>query len=290
MLNDIASQPSADAGVVVKTTTTDGNAIPTIAQLVGTAGSDLMINKELLITRPAVTSSGTIDRNVLNELRSSAKGAMSELSSILAKLKATNDTENIIGRLKQRLASVETIIEKKNEILKALRLSQSNLARLENALYRATELKKAQIQTDENLRKTRAIESIKGRKLPLSQVQELLNCGTPDDPKTDETIQFSDEMMSKRFDIVVTRHPAMVVYLKGLRLIDENTKVVKHALPEELAGKHVCGILPKSIAARCATFTEISLILPKGFRGVELTVEQIEQFAGKPTTFKIRVV
>ena len=95
--------------------------------------------------------------------------------------------------------------------------------------------------------------------------------------------------MSKmsNIEIVVTRHPGLVEYLREIGLADVETIVVTHATPDVVRGKRVCGVLPHSLSCLCETFTEVPLDLPQELRGVELTVEQVRQFAGAPITYRV---
>ena len=91
------------------------------------------------------------------------------------------------------------------------------------------------------------------------------------------------------FDIIVTRHPALIEYLKEVGLADQNTEILEHATPQNVMGKHVCGVLPHSLSCLTASFTEIPLSLPAELRGVDLALEQIRQYAGKAVTYTVRV-
>lgn len=93
-----------------------------------------------------------------------------------------------------------------------------------------------------------------------------------------------------RVDLVVTRHPGLVEYLRELGLATDSVEVVAHATPENVAGKRVCGVLPHSLSCLCNTFTEVPLNLPAELRGQELTLEQVRLFAGEPVTYTVRSV
>ena len=93
-----------------------------------------------------------------------------------------------------------------------------------------------------------------------------------------------------QIDLVVTRHPGLVEFLKELGLATEETVVVSHASPETVTGRQVCGVLPHSLSCLCETFTEVPLTLPPELRGVELTLAQVRQYAGEPVTYKVRRV
>lgn len=91
----------------------------------------------------------------------------------------------------------------------------------------------------------------------------------------------------KKLDLIVTRHPGLVEYLREVGMADATTTVVAHATPDVVKGKRVCGVLPHSLSTLCETFTEVPLNLPQELRGVELTVEQVRQFAGAPVTYRV---
>lgn len=91
----------------------------------------------------------------------------------------------------------------------------------------------------------------------------------------------------KKIELVVTRHPGLVEFLREIGLADAETDVISHATPEAVAGKRVCGVLPHSLSCLCDTFTEVPLNLPQELRGAELTAEQVRQFAGAPVTYRV---
>lgn len=90
--------------------------------------------------------------------------------------------------------------------------------------------------------------------------------------------------------IVVTRHVALVEYLKEIGLIDDSVTVLTHVNVDQVKGYNVIGVLPHSMSCLTESFTEVPLSLPPDLRGVELTVEQIRQYAGNPVTYKVGVV
>ena len=87
--------------------------------------------------------------------------------------------------------------------------------------------------------------------------------------------------------VVVTRHPALVAYLTELGVVPAGTEVVTHATAEQVRGRQVFGVLPLHLAAEAASVTEVTLRVPAELRGVELTLEQVRQFAGPLTTYKV---
>ena len=87
--------------------------------------------------------------------------------------------------------------------------------------------------------------------------------------------------------IVVTRHPALIEYLKQEHLIGSSTKVISHATAKDITGKHVIGVLPHNLSCLTYRYTEVPLNLPFELRGKELNVETVRRFAGKPVTYQI---
>jgi len=68
--------------------------------------------------------------------------------------------------------------------------------------------------------------------------------------------------VSNRFDVVVTRFPAVVEYLKDIGLIDDQTEVclapVKQTeIIEKISGKRVIGDLSLRFAALAKVFTRV---------------------------------
>jgi len=68
-------------------------------------------------------------------------------------------------------------------------------------------------------------------------------------------------------DLIVTRHPGLVEYLRKIGLASSQTEVVAHATADAVAGKHVCGVLPHSLSCLCDKFTEIPLAVPPELLG-----------------------
>ena len=84
--------------------------------------------------------------------------------------------------------------------------------------------------------------------------------------------------------VIVTRHPALVEFLKELGVEGE---VVSHATEETVRGKHVFGVLPMRLAAEAGKFTEVTLLVPPELRGKELTLEEVNSLNPTLTTFKV---
>ena len=89
--------------------------------------------------------------------------------------------------------------------------------------------------------------------------------------------------------IVITRHPSYVRYLVSQGLIEPGAKVVAHATPEDVAGRHVVTSgLPLHLAAMAAKLTTVGLFVPPALRGKELTLEEVEQYAQEPASYVVR--
>ena len=90
-----------------------------------------------------------------------------------------------------------------------------------------------------------------------------------------------------KIDLIVTRHPALVEYLKEIGLADDDVEVIEHATPDAVTGKNVCGVLPHSLSCLCESFTEVPLNLTPELRGKELDLDMIRKIAGDPVTYKV---
>ena len=100
--------------------------------------------------------------------------------------------------------------------------------------------------------------------------------------------ELGDKKVKKKFDIVVTRHKALVEYLRELGI--DVDKVVKHASPSDVKGKVVCGVLPHSLSCLAKEYWEVSLALPQELRGKELSKSQIESYAKGLIGYKVKVI
>jgi len=96
--------------------------------------------------------------------------------------------------------------------------------------------------------------------------------------------------MTELKKVVVTRHQALVKWLKLNGYIDDKTEHISHASIKDIEGKHVFGILPNWLACHAAMLTEVQLRLPVEKRGAELTLKEIEFFAVKPQTYIIKLM
>ncbi len=93
-----------------------------------------------------------------------------------------------------------------------------------------------------------------------------------------------------KIDLIVTRHPGLVDYLRELGLAGEGVEVIDHATPEAVTGRHVCGVLPHSLSCLTASFTEVPLRLTPELRGKELDLTTLREIAEPPVTYKVEVI
>jgi len=96
--------------------------------------------------------------------------------------------------------------------------------------------------------------------------------------------------MKPKVDLIVTRHPGLVKYLRELGVVAEGVEVIDHATPEAVAGRHVCGVLPHSLSCLTASFTEVPLWLTLELRGKGMDLETLRKVAGSPVTYKVEVI
>lgn len=90
--------------------------------------------------------------------------------------------------------------------------------------------------------------------------------------------------------LCVTRYSSLVDYLKKLKLIDDNTKVITHARIEDVRNCHVIGVLPYWLSCHSALYTEIQIRVPSEKRGKELSFEEVKFYSGDAKTYTVREV
>lgn len=86
--------------------------------------------------------------------------------------------------------------------------------------------------------------------------------------------------------IVVTRHPALVDYIREKGMVSACALIFfSHVTKEDVQGVHVIGDLSKSLAVYAASVTEIPLDIPDEFQGKLLSLDQVRKFARPAFTF-----
>lgn len=88
-----------------------------------------------------------------------------------------------------------------------------------------------------------------------------------------------------RSSVCVTRHPALVEYLREIGLACD--QVIAHAAPADVAGRDVIGVLPLHLAALAGSVIEVPLNVPAEMRGRELTLAEIRQYAERPVRYQV---
>jgi hypothetical protein len=91
-----------------------------------------------------------------------------------------------------------------------------------------------------------------------------------------------------RIEVIVTRHPSLVEYLRELGLVGEEVVVLTHATSKDVKGKCVAGVLPHSLSCLTKSFTEIPLRLTPEMRGKELDLTTLREIADPPVTYRVR--
>lgn len=111
-------------------------------------------------------------------------------------------------------------------------------------------------------------------------------------PSTEAPTKTSTETSTETLQkVVVTRHNALVDYMREIGLIDETTPVYPHVRGSMIEGKHVLGALPLHLMALAAKVTVVPLRnVPYHLRGQDLTLEEVRMYAGPPTTYEVRQV
>jgi hypothetical protein len=90
--------------------------------------------------------------------------------------------------------------------------------------------------------------------------------------------------------IVVTRHMALVKYLKEQGFITEETPIYAHVTAEDVRDAHVIGKISLHLAAQAQTVTEVPLLLEATDRGREIPLERLRKIALEPQVFRVERV
>lgn len=93
----------------------------------------------------------------------------------------------------------------------------------------------------------------------------------------------------RKVDLVVTRHHSLVLYLIEKGYADASTEVISHVTDgdTQLRGRRVAGVLPLNLAAMCCSVVTVELDLPANKRGVELSLEEMREYARNIETFYV---
>lgn len=91
----------------------------------------------------------------------------------------------------------------------------------------------------------------------------------------------------RKIQVIVTRHAALVEYLREIGLAEEGIRVIPHATENDVRDMVVGGVLPLHLAASAARVIEIPLDLTPQMRGVELTIEDVRRVAKPPVEYSV---
>jgi len=90
--------------------------------------------------------------------------------------------------------------------------------------------------------------------------------------------------------VIITRHQSLVQYILDKGIAPIGTPVIPHGGANDVRDKAVIGVLPMHLACLAESVTVIPLDCPFERRGIELTLEQVQQYAGEPQTYTVRKV
>lgn len=89
----------------------------------------------------------------------------------------------------------------------------------------------------------------------------------------------------KDIDLIITRHRSLATYLRGLGI---KAPIVTHAEPADVHGKHICGVVPLSLASHAKSVTVVPLHIPQSKRGCELTYADLCAVADAPQRYVVK--
>jgi hypothetical protein len=95
--------------------------------------------------------------------------------------------------------------------------------------------------------------------------------------------------MDQQKHIIITRHPALVRYLRERGIAPADAMSKPHACATDVRGKHVYGVLPLRLAALAECVTEVPLRLEECDRGREIPYDRLCEIAGGTITYKVSV-
>lgn len=76
--------------------------------------------------------------------------------------------------------------------------------------------------------------------------------------------------------VVVTRHPALVQFLRNRGMITEGNRIIEHATQSDIYGKTIIGNVSLGLAAMAREVITVDLGLTREQRGRELSLADIE--------------
>ena len=97
-----------------------------------------------------------------------------------------------------------------------------------------------------------------------------------------------DVKAERKDALIVTRHSALVEYLRELMPSLRDAEVRTHVTEDDVRGRVVFGVLPLHLAALAKKVVVVPLNLPPELRGSELNLEQVKKYAGEPQAYIVR--
>lgn len=142
---------------------------------------------------------------------------------------------------------------------------------------------------------TEIVENIKSKRklraIPAPSPKSKAPSPTLEKAKEELTPKLTPKLSPPLQKIIVSRHDALVTYMREIGLVDETIPVFPHAGELMVEGKHVYGNLPLHLAARAARLTVVPLRnVPHHLRGTDLPLEAVRVYAGEPRTYEVRQV
>jgi hypothetical protein len=148
-----------------------------------------------------------------------------------------------------------------------------------------------------------AYQSIPGVDALLERLREIAGLPTDREVNADSGSEFApdpvltpDQEIARQYRtgervreyLVITRHKALVQYLKEQGIIGADARVIEQATEDDVRGQHVIGILPIRLAALCDSYSECSLVLGPQDRGVtDLPIERVREIAQPLATYRV---
>lgn len=96
--------------------------------------------------------------------------------------------------------------------------------------------------------------------------------------------------MDFKWDVIVTRHPALSQLLQERGIVDGSIPIISHANEKDISGKNVLGILPLNLACKANLVGEVELALTPEMRGRELDLAILRQIARELKIYKVQEI
>lgn len=91
--------------------------------------------------------------------------------------------------------------------------------------------------------------------------------------------------------VCVTRHADLIRLLEERGIIAADTPRIDHTDNiEDVRGKDVIGVVPAKLAIFANTVSEVRLSIPKERRGIELPLDELREYAGELSTYRVEQV